>query len=265
MDYKVIVTTSRIKKLAIACWLSAIFITVLALVMRLTGVDNKVVENYSIGESLFGGFALILLVYFYVMAYLGIRKRKITEIHEVTAQVKANLESKVAKTTGLLTAVVLFSFLPVGLAYCLLIFFPVLGMYSIFQTTVTLLQFNSLLNPLLYSYRDSRIRKALLELFGIRKPKAIRPTAGATVRQQARRDSRREMKQIRNAKKPSCMLRSKSCKPAVVSECVHRNKIFKRSMSAPTLYNSYFDGQLFRQQNSSILTTTAIIHAESGV
>lgn len=199
------------------------------------------------------------------MVYLGIRKRKINEIRQVTAQVKAKLESKVAKTTGLLTAVVLFSFIPMGLVYALLMDFSVLGTYSIFRTTVILLQFNSLLNPLLYSKRDSRIRKAMLELCGIRKPEAIKPTAGATVRQQARRSSWRKMKEIRNGEKPSFMLRSKSCKPAVLSECVHRNKIFKRSMSAPTLYNSYFDGQLFRQQNSSILTTTATIHVESGV
>ena len=47
------------------------------------------------------------------MVYLGVRKRKITEISQVSALVKAKQEIKVAKTTGLITAALILSFVPV--------------------------------------------------------------------------------------------------------------------------------------------------------
>ena len=72
MDYKVIVTSGRVKKLAIACWLLTIFLTFPALVMPLTDVDHKVVEIRHAGAALCGGVFLILLCFFYVMVYLGI-------------------------------------------------------------------------------------------------------------------------------------------------------------------------------------------------
>ena len=83
---------------------------------------------------------------------------------------KAKLEPKVAKTTGLLTAAVISSSIPVLL-------FPILGnVVPLFRTnapnrfTQTFIQLNSLFNPLLYCYRDQRFRKALSELLGIKEP-----------------------------------------------------------------------------------------------
>ena len=104
-----------------------------------------------------GAIALICLItiaYFYIMVYLGVRKRKINELSQVNALKKAKLESKVAKTTGLLTASLILSFLPaIGMA--------VLGnVISVFKTNSffhlgeSLMQLNSLISPILYCYRD---------------------------------------------------------------------------------------------------------------
>ena len=84
---------------------------------------------------------------------LEYRKCKVDEISQATAMVKAKLESKVAKTTFLLTAVVLFSFVPMGVVLIFGGIFPVLRKSSVFRTMDTFSQLNSLINPILYFYR----------------------------------------------------------------------------------------------------------------
>ena len=84
------------------------------------------------------------------------------------ALINAKMESKIARTTALLTAALICSFLPsIGIT--------LLGtVYQIFTTNSlsrlmeALVQLNSLVSPLLYSYRDRKIRKAVLELLGMR-------------------------------------------------------------------------------------------------
>ena len=90
IDYKVMVTKNLMKKLAIIAWGLAIvtvsppnFITALKGMMR----ANKAVialEIFLIPLSLLLMSALSLIVYFYVMVYLGVRKRKISQIRQVS-------------------------------------------------------------------------------------------------------------------------------------------------------------------------------------
>ena len=102
------------------------------------------------------------------MVYLGVRNRKINKISRVNALIKAKLESKVAKTCGLLTAALILSFLPAtGIA---LLGNSVLEANLYFRLGETLVQLNSLISPILYCYRDRQFRKAVLELLGMRKP-----------------------------------------------------------------------------------------------
>lgn len=267
MDYKIIVTTSRVKMLATACWLLTISITVPALIMRLTGVDHKVVEIWHAAASAPGGISLILLVYFYVMVYLGVRKRKVDEISQVTAVVKAKLESKVAKTTGLLTAVVIFSFVPMGVVLIFGNIFPFLRTNSVFRTMDTLSQLNSVLNPILYSYRDRRFRNALLGILRMRKPQAPQPTVGAmqAVRRKAPQDSLKNAPKTSKDTKPTHLRRSKSC---YLDCALQIETVSKRSMSAPALYHGCLKYQLLRhhrQQPSSMPPTTTIINVDCGV
>ena len=85
IDYKVMVTQSLMKKLTIMAWVSAIvtvspphFITAFAGMMR----DNDrllALKILHIVVSVLVLFALGLIVYFYVMVFLGVRKRKLSQ------------------------------------------------------------------------------------------------------------------------------------------------------------------------------------------
>ncbi len=274
IDYKVIVTKERIKKLAIVAWLLAPFASFPALVMILVGVDQNIKETWLIGKSVLAVFCLIIIGYFYIMVYLGVRKRKINEISQVTALAKAKLESKVAKTTGLITATMIVSFAPVIIIVGFLgEVFPVLRKNNAFRLTGMLLQLNSLANPLIYFYRERRFRKAALELLGVRRPEAIQPAVGAAARFVRRKDPLGSLEVVQVWQKDEQHTRVKraaSCDLAVVSDRGidggrSREIFLKRSMSAPTL--DKISGSvdcLQLQQPSSVIVTTAIIHTESG-
>ena len=131
------------------------------------------------GLSIVTLICLIAIAYFYIMVYLGIRKRKINEISRVNALIRAKRESKIAKTTALLTVSLICSFLPAIGVTLLENVYPVFATNSLFRLTEALVQLNSLVSPILYSYRDRKIRKAVLELLQIRKPQPPQPEAVA--------------------------------------------------------------------------------------
>ena len=243
MDYKVIVTTGRVKMLIIAGWLLTSFIIVPILAMRLAGVNHTVVEGWFVGQGIFGLAFLVLLPYLYIMVYLGVRKRKRNEISIVSDLVKAKRESKVAKTTAMLTAVVIFSFLPSGAIWFGGSSFPVLYTNLSFRTVETLAQLNSLINPILYCYRDHRFKKAVLELLGMRNP-AIHPAVVATpyVIRKVPRGSPGLGPKMRHTEKRANLLRSKSFDEAADLDNLQQNNNFslKRSMSLPTVDTKHY-------------------------
>ena len=173
--YKVIVTKGLLKKLAIVAWLIALFTQAPVFVMAVVPVDPTLVQIRHFIASLLTLACLIAIAYFYIMVYLGVRNRKIDAISQVTALMQAKLESKVAKTTGMLTAALIFSFLPlIGLGTLGKIS-SAFGTNSSFRLAEAVALLNSLASPILYFYRDRQFRKGLLELLGIRKPEAIKP------------------------------------------------------------------------------------------
>ncbi len=268
INYRVIVTRGRIKKLAIVAWLLAPFAPFPPVVMMVAGVDLNIREIWMIGNSVVAVVCLIIIGYFYIMVYLGARKRKINEISQVTALVKAKIEIKVAKTTGLITASLIFSFVPVIVIVGFLgEVFPVLRTSRAFRFSGTLLQLNALANPLIYFYRDRRFRKAALELLGVRRPEATQSAVGA-VRRKDPFGSLEVVQERQKDEQHTRVKRAASCDPAVVTYCVHRRSretFLKRSMSSPTLDKSSgsVDG-LQLKKPSSMVVTTAIIHTESG-
>ena len=269
IDYKAIVTRSRVKKLAVISWLASVFTTVPFLIIELAGVDPEIVEYVYIVWAVCGAVALIALVYFYVMVYLGVRKRKTSQFSQVTALVKAKLESKVAKTTALLTTAVICAFIP-GIVFSILgQIFPSLRTNVTFRLWETLIQLNSLVNPILYCYRDRRFRNAVLEMLRMRKPQTTQPAVGIVryVRRKNLFAAEEDVLELQNVDKPTCLQRAASCDLAVVSDPVHElsHKIkLKRSMSAPSFDNgiSLLVG-LQPKQPSSFLITTATINFES--
>ena len=113
---------------------------------------------------------IALLAYFYIRVYFGMRKWEIEKIREVPCLIKAKLATKFAKTTAILTVVVLISFIP---SLVFLLFgenFPAVRRSSFFRLSMMLAQLNSVFNPVLYCYRDCRFRDAFLEILKLKKP-----------------------------------------------------------------------------------------------
>ncbi|KAL9988241.1 hypothetical protein ACROYT_G002665 [Oculina patagonica] len=171
-EYKVIVTRGRVKKYAKVAWLLAVFMSLPPGIMKLVGVQYKYVVVVNKVSFIPAVVCIILISYFYIMTYLGVRKRDINTISEVRSLITVKLATKVAKTTAMLTAAVLISFVP---SFVVLFFgeiFPVLRRSSFFRWAMVLTQLNSVINPVLYCYRDRRYRDAMLKMLKMKKTAA---------------------------------------------------------------------------------------------
>ena len=174
-DYKVRVTRSLTKKLAAIAWILAI-VTVsplhfITLMRRENDVFSLALEIFFIILSVSVMFALCLIIYFYVMVYLRVRKCKLSQIGQVSGLVNGKLEHRVAMTTLLVTVALILSFYPVIVGSILQGIYPVFRQRLAMRVGDTFLYLNSVVNPLIYCYRDSRFRKAVLEILRIRRPK----------------------------------------------------------------------------------------------
>ena len=251
IDYKVIVTRSRLKKLAIIAWVSAI-VTVSPLpLLVITGIvsENAMIlasEIFHTVLSVLVMSALGLIVYFYVMVYLGVRKRKLSQIHQVSELVNAKLERRVAMTTALVTAALILSFFPNALIGMLEGVYPVLRKHWVIRLLDTLLYSNSVVNPLIYCYRDCRFRNAVLEILKIRKPEKRPSAAYDVVRSVRRKDLLGSVidteVQIQKTKKKVLLTRSASCDLVLFTDQArldsHQTSL-KRTMSTPSLHTKH--------------------------
>ena len=160
-------TKSRLKKLAAIAWISGPVFVVSPFVFSTATNGKTNIAVFVVSTCLI----LALIVYFYVMVYLEIRKRKFNQILQVSVLVLLKTEYRVAKTTALVTAALFLSFVPVVSLPLLGIVFPVLRKMSSWRAVETLVLSNSLVNPLIYCYRDCRFKKVVLELLRIKSPK----------------------------------------------------------------------------------------------
>ena len=191
--YKVIVTRARIKKTTIIAWLLAVITTTPGRIMEVSGVVYKYVEVLNIIFSFPAVVCLVLIGYFYIMAYLGIRNRKVTDdtSQSTNRRNKAKLENSIAKATGIITVVLLVLYIP---SIVVLLFgeaFPFLRTSSFFRWSELLIQLNSLVNPILYCFALNRnFRKEVLEMMKIRKLDAVHPVTICNLTAVERRDRR---------------------------------------------------------------------------
>ena len=149
IHYRIIVTRTRLKKLAITAWVLGTFTSFPPIIMLVTGVDSNIKEAWHIGESIVGTICLIIISHFYIMVYFAVRKRNINKITQVDVLVKTKLESKLAVTTALITGALILSFVPKIIAGGLGEVFPVFRTGAAFRLSEALIQLNSLVNPLL--------------------------------------------------------------------------------------------------------------------
>ena len=160
-------TKSRLKKLAAIAWVSGTAFVLIPFLISIAVRGRTTLVVFIVSTC----FILALIVYFYVMVYLEIRKRKFNQILQVSLLVLLKTEYRVAKTTALVTAAVFLSFVPVVFLPLLGRVYPVLRKMSLWRVVETLVFSNSLVNPLIYCYRDCRFKKVVLEILRIKNPK----------------------------------------------------------------------------------------------
>ena len=123
---------------------------------------------------------------------------------------------------------------------------------------------NSIVNPLIYCYRNRRFRNIILEILCIRKPYETKPTALPMqyVRSKDLSSMGGTQKQP-NAYSRRLLSRSESCELANVT--VLNCAMKKRSVSAPSLIRSHsnsFESPGPQNNPSSILTVVATVHPQ---
>ena len=115
------------------------------------------------------GVGFMTLVYFYSMVYSKARKQSRSQISQIS-QITAKIQSRIAFTAFLLTAAVFIFSLPIPVVIATVQFWPILRANSVFRWSEVSNFLNSLLNPVLYFYRNRRYRKAALKLLRFRMP-----------------------------------------------------------------------------------------------
>ena len=252
MDYKGIVTKGRLKMLAMIAWVLSIGGVSSAFIsMTVVGGDGLLLaaEILDIISSILIVCLLIAIVCFYVMVYLTVRKRELSQIMQVSVLVKAKLENRVAMTMALVTVALVIFFIPMTVVFILVDYFQVFRGLLAWRVVETLVYLNSIASPLIYCYRDRLFRIAVLQILRIKKPKAKRFSVGNAVRFVRRKysfGSVKDVVQIRKVENSVILTRPPSCDLAMLSlgrghpqPCFHKTQL-KRSASAPSLKKGSF-------------------------
>ena len=258
-DYKAKMTRRNLKQLAITAWFLAALTPIPGIVVTAQGI------NYDFIIEAISAFFLLILVcliaYFYMMMYRAARKRRL--ITQVTALVKTKLENRVIMTCALASAAVILSFVPLVTVGLLGELYPGLRKSSLFRSAETLLQMNSVVNPLIYFYRNHRFRNIILDILRIRKHPAARSKVAPMQYVRSKDLFLMEGTQKQpNAYSRRLLSRSASCELANVTELFGGMK--KRPVSSPSLirsHSSFFDSPQ-PQNPSSILTVVATVHPQ---
>ena len=101
--YGVIVTKSRLKKLAALAWISGpVFV--------FSPFTISIAVNGHITIEVIAALICRMLALIVYLVYLGVRKQKFNQVSQVSVLVRMKLENRVAKTTAFVTAAFIFSF-----------------------------------------------------------------------------------------------------------------------------------------------------------
>ena len=165
IKYRNNVTEKRLTRLAIAVWLFGVITRGPTVLIVVADVHGKFLSMWLKGESVLMVCCLAAICYFYFMIFLEVRKRDRNQINQVAFLANTRLESKVAKTTAMITVTIVLSFVPLISTAI----FPAFRSYAANRSAETVVQFNSLVSPIMYSYRDKRFRNVILELLGVKK------------------------------------------------------------------------------------------------
>jgi len=260
MKYKAVFTRHRVNKYMRVAWLSAFLIVALLVIIVFVGVPYEILLVLDLISSIFWLACLSLLAYFYLKASLAMRKLNRTQIR-LNVLVKGKLESKVAYTTFWLAVFFAVSGLPSIVIYLFWGVLPFFRQVSTIRWTETMFQLNSLFNPLLYWYRNRRLRKATLELLRCR----YRPLAriACHIRQPRYSVASLDVEKLQGEQRGVRLLRSASLS-AIMSLDTFRQRrndaVKERAMSAPSI--GVASDEIFTQQHNK--PTVPINNAPGG-
>ena len=176
MKYKVLVRKRRIKRYSGIVWITVFTAFVLLTTLQAVALPPEFLTVLHLIEGVFWLISFLALVYFYSMVYSKARKQSQSQISQITAKI----QSRIAFTACLLTAAVFLCSLPMAVFVATVQFLPILRASSVFRWSEVPLYLNSLLNPVLYFYRNRRYRKAALKLLRFRMPlqnQSVAPSA----------------------------------------------------------------------------------------
>ena len=165
VEYKLIITKSRVKKYARIAWVTAFITTALFFASAVAGTRYKVLLFL---DGIFGlGWltGISIMVNFYRKLYLELRKLKQCQTSQVSVLVKARIERKIAHTVCLLTVTVFIATVPLLVVFTAAPFLPFFRSFTVFRWAEVVLQINSLVNPVLYFHKNKRYRKFAHQLF----------------------------------------------------------------------------------------------------
>ena len=257
IKYRNNVTESRLTGLAIAAWLFGVITPGPPMLMVVAGAHRKFISMWLVGKIVSIISCLTAIGYFYFMIFQEVRKRDRNQINQVAFLAKTRLESKVAKTTAMITVAIVLSFVPFISTAILVNIFPAFRTYPVYRFAETVVQFNSLVSPIINSYRDKRFRNAILELLGVKKSQQ---------RLDGRRNlRRRESVRLINLAEQLGTLAPLSNRSASVEPPRNPKMQVTRSLSDPTPAKcdktcSAQPSKLKLQQRATISTTSAAIH-----
>ena len=205
MKYKALVRKGRIKRYSGIVWITVVTAFVLLTTLQAIALPHEFLLVLYLLQGVLWLISFMALVYFYSMVYSKARKQSRSQISRITAKI----QSRIAFTAFLLTAAVFIFSLPIPVVVATVQFWPILRANSVFRWSEVPLYLNSLLNPVLYFYRNRRYRKAALKLLRFRMPLKNRSVGPST---RWRRDSfvLVDEKYFGDTERTQCLPRSQS-------------------------------------------------------
>ena len=261
-EYKTIVTTGRVNKYTRVAWLLTVLMVIPLVVMVAVSVRHEMILVVDVIWNIFLLVCISFIAYFYFKAYLAVRNWNRTRIRPVNDLAKGKLESKVAYTTFWLTVFVGVSTLPISFVYLFQGTLPFFLQISTIRWAETILQLNSLFNPLLYWYRNRRLREATLELLCCRNRPAVRTTRH--IRQRRFSVSSLDIEKLQNKQGGARLLRSESVGAMMCLDTFRQGQneaLKERPLSTPTREAS---DQIFRTKECNKLIVTVQIENAPG-
>ena len=182
LRYQVIVTKQQIKKLVLVTWAIGLYLTIQEIVLAVTVKKTKIYSVYwtvgSVSASLIGLVCISGICYCYLYIFSEIRRQKKRLQTEQLSQEEAKKvkkDKKAAYTLGIILGALATSFMP----SLLLLLLGSIPAHKILNTGTTLICFSwagtsillrSLFNPIIYCWRNEKIRYVILESFRVNKP-----------------------------------------------------------------------------------------------